>query len=122
MENALEILANLKSNKKTRKVFICSDMAELGRRSKKLHAQLAAHIIKAGVQVLITVGKLTKITAETVKSTAKRDLQVKSFKDTVSACNNLQELIKDSDIVLVKGSRAGKLEMAVEKLKELFVE
>jgi UDP-N-acetylmuramoyl-tripeptide--D-alanyl-D-alanine ligase len=95
-------------------------MTELGLQSKKLHIQLAAHIIKAEVQLLITVGKLAKITAQAVKSTAKHNLQIKSFKDTVSACNNLQELIKDSDIVLVKGSRANKLEMAVAKLKELF--
>lgn len=120
MESALKILANLKTNKKTRKVFICADMTELGLQSKKLHTQLAAHIIKAEVQLLITVGKLAQITAQAVKSNAKFDLQVKSFKDTVSACNNLQELIKDSDIVLVKGSRANKLEMTVAKLKELF--
>jgi len=47
-------------------------------------------------------------------------LQVKCFEDTLSVCNSLQELIKDNDIILVKGSRIAKLEMVTEKLKKLF--
>jgi UDP-N-acetylmuramyl pentapeptide synthase len=85
-----------------------------------LHAQLADSITKAKVRLLLTVGDLAKVTAETTKTNAQYDLQTKSFADTVSACNNLHKYIKDYDIVLVKGSRVAKLELAVEKLKELF--
>ena len=120
MENALHILANSNSSENSRKVFICGEMAELGGQSKKMHAKLAEAVIKAEVRLLITIGEFAKITAQTAKESANYDLQIKSFKDTLSACNNLQELVKDSDIVLVKGSRANKLEIAVEKLKELF--
>jgi len=70
--------------------------------------------------VLLTVGKFAKITADTAKTLAQYDLQTKSFQDTISACNNLHKYIKDYDIVLVKGSRVAKLELAVQKLKELF--
>ncbi|GAG17147.1 unnamed protein product, partial [marine sediment metagenome] len=63
---------------------------------------------------------VAKITAEAAEASAEYDLQTKSFDDTLSACNNLKEFIKDYDIVLVKGSRVAKLEMAIEKLKELF--
>jgi UDP-N-acetylmuramoyl-tripeptide--D-alanyl-D-alanine ligase len=119
MKNALDILANLKTEKR-RLAFICGDMAELGKQAEVLHAELGIAVAQAKVQLLLTIGKLTKITAETAKAAAKHDLEIKSFEDNLSACNNLEKFIKDYDIVLVKGSRVAKLEMAVEKLKELF--
>jgi UDP-N-acetylmuramoyl-tripeptide--D-alanyl-D-alanine ligase len=120
VKNALDMLVTLGSEKKQRLVFLCGDMAELGEHAEKLHAQLADSITKAKVRLLLTVGDLAKVTAETTKTLAQYDLHTKSFADTVSACNNLHKYIKDYDIVLVKGSRVAKLELAVEKLKELF--
>jgi UDP-N-acetylmuramoyl-tripeptide--D-alanyl-D-alanine ligase len=120
MKNALDILANLVLKEKRRAVFICGDMAELGRQTQDLHAELGAAVAHAKVRLLLTVGKSAKIVAKAAKNTAKYDLQTKSFTDILSACNNLKKFIKDYDIVLVKGSRVDKLEMAVEKLRELF--
>ncbi len=120
MRNALDILANLGSAEKRRLVFICGNMAELGQQAKHLHVELGVSIAQAKVRLLLAVGKFAKITTNAAKASAKYNLQTKSFEDTLSACNNLEEFIKDYDIVLVKGSRVAKLEMAIEKLKELF--
>ena len=120
MKNALDILANLGQGQNRRLVFICGDMAELGQQTRQLHAQLGDSIANAKVHLLLTIGKFAKIAAETAKENAKYDLQTESFEDTISACNNLEKFIKDYDIILVKGSRVAKLELAVEKLKELF--
>ncbi len=120
MKNALDTLADLVSKEKRRPVFICGYMAELGNQSERLHAKLGVSVARARIQLLLTVGKFAKITAEAAKDTAEYDLQTKSFADTLSACNNLEKFIKDYDIVLVKGSRVNKLEMAVKKLKELY--
>ena len=120
MKNALDILRNLNPDKKHRLVFICGDMAELGQQAEPLHTELAASIAQVQVQLLLAVGKFAKITAEATKRNAEYDLRTKCFEDALSACNNLQDSIKDYDIILVKGSRTAKLEMAVEKLKELF--
>jgi len=121
MKNALDILAYLDPAQKRRRVFICGDMAELGNQSKQFHAELGFMIAKAKVQLLIAVGKLAKIAAENAEKNATYDLQIKCFEDTLSACNNLHQFIKDNDIILVKGSRIAKLEMAVEKIKELTI-
>ncbi len=122
MKNALDILANFgKASKQNgRLVFICGDMAELGKQSENLHRQLGEHAAKTGVDVLLAVGKFAETVAETVKRTAKNHPETKCFPDTVSVCNNLEKFVKDSDIVLVKGSRASKLETVTEKLKQLF--
>lgn len=120
IKNALDILTNLDSDGKRRLVFICGDMAELGRQTERLHAELGPSIARVGVQLLMTVGKYAKIAAEAAKTSAEYDLQTKCYDDTFSACNNLKDSIKDYDIILVKGSRTAKLEMAVERLKQLF--
>lgn len=120
MKNALNILTNSDSTVGRRLVFICGDMAELGQQSQALHADLGASIAQAKVQVLLAVGKFAKTTAEAAKRTADYDLQTICFEDILSICDNLQEFIKDYDMILVKGSRTAKLEMAVEKLKQLY--
>jgi len=120
MKNALDILANLGSAENRRLVFICSDMAELGRQAQTLHEQLGAHVPKANVRLLLTIGNFANITTKSAKKSAKYNLQTKSFEDTASACNNLHDYIKDDDIILVKGSRIAKLETVIEKIKELF--
>jgi UDP-N-acetylmuramoyl-tripeptide--D-alanyl-D-alanine ligase len=119
MKNALDILANLAVNRKCRSVFICGDMAELGDSEQSLHRQLGEQIAKAGVNLLITLGNLASIAAESAKKTSP-DIQARSFTSNEELCNNLRDLVKDSDIILVKGSRVNKLELVVDKLKELF--
>ncbi len=120
MKNALDILANIGSFENRRLVFICGDMAELGPQSQDFHAELGASVAQAKVQLLIAAGEFAQVTAEAAKRTARHDLQAECFKDTASVCNNLQKFIKEDDIILVKGSRVARLEMAVEKLRQLF--
>ncbi len=120
MKNALDILADLASAAKRRPVFICGDMAELGQQTQPLHDRLGTHIAQARVQLLLAVGGLAKIAAESAKKAAKYNLQTECFSDTLSVCNNLEKFIKDTDIILVKGSRVAGLESAVRKLKEIF--
>jgi UDP-N-acetylmuramoyl-tripeptide--D-alanyl-D-alanine ligase len=127
MKNALDILANLASKsagcltaEKRRLVFICGYMAELGQHADALHAELGAAVAQAGVQLLLTIGESAEVVAQSAKDAAKYNLQTKSFADTVSACEILKKFIENYDIVLIKGSRINKLELVVEKLKELF--
>jgi len=123
MKNALDILANFRASrggKQGRLVFICGDMAELGGQSEALHARLGEDIAKAGVDVLLAVGKFAGIVTEAAKAKADYPIKLKCFKDTLLACNNLEKFVKNSDIILVKGSRASKLEKATERLRQLF--
>ena len=119
-KNALDILANLGAERAGRLVFICGDMAELGHQAEVLHGELGIAIAQAKVQLVLTVGDLAALAARAAKKTAIYDLRIKCFKDTDSACNNLQKFIKNDDIILIKGSRVARLERAAEKLTELF--
>jgi UDP-N-acetylmuramoyl-tripeptide--D-alanyl-D-alanine ligase len=119
MRNALEILVNLDPAGRRRLVFICGDMAELGPQTEHLHAELGINIAQAGVRLLLAVGRFAKVAAEAAQANADNYLEIKCFEDTASACNNLHEFIKDYDIILVKGSRVAKLEVVIDKLKEI---
>lgn len=120
MRNALDILAQIDQTGQRRLVFICGDMAELGRQAGPLHAELGKYIIQAKVQLLLTVGKFAETTAASVRANSGDNIQIKCYEDAASISNNLHKYIKDYDIILIKGSRVAKLETVVEKIKELF--
>ncbi|HUT31005.1 MAG TPA: UDP-N-acetylmuramoyl-tripeptide--D-alanyl-D-alanine ligase [Sedimentisphaerales bacterium] len=120
MQNALEILSNIDPAGKRRLVFVCGDMAELGQQSRYFHAQLGALAARTKVQLLLAVGEYARVTAGAAEEAAEDRLQTVCFDDAASVCNNLDKFVKQSDIILVKGSRVTGLETVVERLRELF--
>ena len=122
MANALDFLAQLgKAHSGRRLVFVCGPMLELGPESREFHRQLGEVIAQHGVALLLATGPDTDAVAEAAKETQSNNLQEYVFENTDSLCNNLERLVRCDDIILVKGSRVAKLEKAVSKLKELFV-
>jgi len=120
MKNAVEILNDLGEETNRRLVFICGDMAELGPQAPEFHKQLGSFIAHSDIRLLLTVGELAQIAAHTAKEKAPSRLTTKSFRDTLSLCNNLEFFIQADDVILVKASRKARLERAVEKLRMLF--
>jgi UDP-N-acetylmuramoyl-tripeptide--D-alanyl-D-alanine ligase len=120
MKNALAILHNLRpsggANHDRRLVFICGEMAELGPQTNPLHAELGAAVAQAGVDLLVAIGEAPRITARAAQDASVEDLRVRCFDDAASACDRLRDLIREDDIVLVKGSRMARLERVVERL------
>jgi UDP-N-acetylmuramoyl-tripeptide--D-alanyl-D-alanine ligase len=129
MKNALDILNTLSKNQnrraachgvaQRRRIFVCGDMAELGSQTEKLHIELGKQIAQSNVSLLLTVGHLAILAADEAKKSSSL-LETHSFVRVEQLCDNLPRIIRDSDIILVKGSRVNKLELAVEKLKTLF--
>jgi UDP-N-acetylmuramoyl-tripeptide--D-alanyl-D-alanine ligase len=121
MANALDALVRLGAARgRGRLVFICGDMAELGKQTCGLHDQLGRAVAAAAVQCLVAVGDLAGRAAAAAVEASGGRLKAHCFPDAVSACNKLEELIKEYDIVLVKGSRCVRLELAVETLGKIF--
>jgi UDP-N-acetylmuramoyl-tripeptide--D-alanyl-D-alanine ligase len=120
MRNALAILAGLRAGAPAgttrRTVFICGHMAELGAQSEALHAELGIEVARAGVDLLIAIGEPTRTTAAAAHDVATYDLQTVCFDDTASLCDNLERFVTEYDIILVKGSRAARLETVVQGL------
>jgi UDP-N-acetylmuramoyl-tripeptide--D-alanyl-D-alanine ligase len=113
MKNALGVLAAIAGSGR-RKVFICGPMRELGAMSGQLHAELGRQIAGAGVSLLLTAGPMP----ETVQSAT--GVESVTFANTQELANKLREFVRADDIILVKGSRAIRLELAVEQLKGIL--
>jgi len=121
MKNAVECLMQVAGTGAGRSVFICGQMAELGEESRQYHEQLGRLVASAGVDLLLTAGPLARVTAQAARDRARADFEFVAFDDTDSLCNNLLDIVRHGDIILVKGSRSARLEKAVEKLQELSV-
>jgi len=120
MQHALDTLADVDPSGKRRHVFICGEMAELGDQSEHFHRDLGRAIGTASVDLLLTVGPLAALCAETAGTTPDNCLQSACFADTILACERITEFIKDNDLVLVKGSRTSQLEKVIAVLQRRF--
>ncbi len=113
-KKAIEQLRIMKT--KGRRVIIAGEMKELGDYSKKAHYSLGRFIAQSKVDLLVTIGELTK-------EIGKGASQAGFRKENIFHCESNEEVVKSKelflpdDLILVKGSRAAHLEEVVEKLK-----
>ena len=114
LEQAIQTLGEFDT--KGKKVFVMGDMLELGKRSVTLHRDIAEKIIKAGIDTLITVGPLAYHAADVIKTKKRSNLKVYSCGCNIEARGILLGLLKDDDLVLVKGSRGMRMEKIIEEL------
>lgn len=98
MKSSLEILNNVKGNKK---IAVLGNMLELDNYSKKLHEEVGTYT--KDIDVLITVGDDAKYIAQT--SLAKEKY---SFDNNDDAINKLKEILDKDDVVLIKASNGMK--------------
>ncbi len=103
-----------------RRVAILGDIKALGEYSYKAHYDLGLDVIKSGVDVLITVGEQARHIAESACHSGMDSDFVISVDDAEDLYQELPDMIKSNDVILVKGSRAMKLERVTEFLKNNF--
>jgi UDP-N-acetylmuramoyl-tripeptide--D-alanyl-D-alanine ligase len=122
MKNALDLLVRVSGDRPGRKVFICGPMMELGEHSEHLHRELGEQIALAGVDVVLSIGRFSQIIFDAALANTTAAIETHYFENVNSLCDNLSNFIKPDDIILVKGSRSARLELAVERLRQLYAE
>jgi UDP-N-acetylmuramoyl-tripeptide--D-alanyl-D-alanine ligase len=108
LRKAIESLVELKNE--GRRILIMGDMLELGKRSIELHKEIGKLIANKPIDMLITLGKISKIAARVVQSESKDIKDVFSFDSKPELIYFLKDKIKSGDILLIKGSRALRME------------
>lgn len=103
-----------------RRVAILGDIKALGEYSYKAHYDLGADVVKSEVAVLVTVGEHARHIAEGACQCGMDSEFVVSVDDAEELYPLLSDFIKQNDVILVKGSRAMKLERVTEFLKNNF--
>jgi UDP-N-acetylmuramyl pentapeptide synthase len=110
LNQALEVLDNFKTA--GRKIFVMGDMLELGSSAYTFHRQAIRKV--AGVcDALITVGKLSNLAAQEASGILRSNIKdIFSCREIKQAKEILFNQISpgQEDIILVKGSRAMKME------------
>ena len=114
MRSALESLAGLKAG--GRGIAVLGDMGELGQESEEAHRQLGRLSARLGVDELFILGDNAEWVAEEALAAGMAPARVHVEKEHEAVGESIQELAGPGDWVLVKGSRAMKMERIVEIL------
>lgn len=111
VKNSLELLGKIKS----RKVFIFADILELDNFGESIHKNIGKVIIENKVDALITVGDLAKYTYGVVNA---NNIESYHYNNNQDLINEIDNIIKDGDTILIKGSHGMKLIEIVDYLKK----
>lgn len=104
---------------KRRKVAVLGSMLELGKFSDYCHQEVGKIINDRVVNYLITVGKETKLIAETAIKFGFNPKNIHQFENADQAIKQIKPLIQENDVILVKASNDMNLNKLVESLKEI---
>jgi len=103
-----------------RKVVIAGDMLELGSQGSEAHNKIGKLIAKSNIDLLVTVGELSRKMMEGALKEGMRKASLKHFDSAKEAAARISDLIKEHDLVLVKGSNSIRTDLVVKKLKATF--
>ena len=98
-----------------RRVAVLGDMAELGVQSEAAHVEVGRRAAELGIGQLFAIGKMAPVLAAAARKAGLS--RVIEFADVEAAKNAVKNFLKPGDVVLLKASRASRLERIAETLK-----
>jgi UDP-N-acetylmuramoyl-tripeptide--D-alanyl-D-alanine ligase len=113
LTSALETLRSLKT--KHRRIAILGDMMELGKHTSDAHRE-AGVLAATACDILVTVGLRSRALAESAIDSGLDEDSVLQFDNSVEAGKYIKEIIKEGDIILVKGSQSTRMEKVVYEI------
>jgi UDP-N-acetylmuramoyl-tripeptide--D-alanyl-D-alanine ligase len=111
---ALETAVEVAEQTGSRMVIALGDMLELGALSRELHIEAIRRAIATRPAALVVVGPETAQAAATLSSIA--GVQLTIAPDSTAAAAIVRALLRDGDLLLVKGSRGIAMERVIEGL------
>ena len=100
-----------------RRIFVCGDMCELGPASEDYHRRLGQAVSRSRVDLLLTVGVQASQTAQAALEAGMGRSYVQRSVSSRRLARLIKSMIRDEDVILVKGSRAMQMELVVEALQ-----
>ena len=125
--SALKTLKDIKSKRKSKKIAVLGDMMELGKHSVEEHYKIGK-IVAEVCDILVTVSVRSKKIAEGAQDALMSEENIFQFENAIEAGKNLKNIMKENDIILIKGSQSIRMEKVVlevmlepERAEELIV-
>lgn len=116
MVSSLNLLGQIKDK---RRIAILGDMLELGEYSLKFHYDLGEAVINNKVSKLITVGELSCEIDKRAMELGMRGEDIYHYDSEEECYSLLKDLVREDDIILVKGSHGIHLVNVVDYLVNL---
>jgi len=113
MERAVQTLKEVRTV--GRKIAVLGDMMELGQFSVREHEKVGA-LIADVADVLVTVGVRSRGIAEGALAHGMPESKIHQYEDARVAGKELEALLGEDDIILIKGSQSIRAERAVEEI------
>jgi UDP-N-acetylmuramoyl-tripeptide--D-alanyl-D-alanine ligase len=98
-----------------RRLAVLGDMAELGGHSEAAHEEVGRHAAELGVGQLFAIGKMAPAMARGARGAGLN--RVLEFADVESAALAVKSFVKPGDLLLLKASRATRLERLADILR-----
>lgn len=118
-ETALETFelgARIPLEEGQRKVAVVGEMLEYGNDSAKVHELLGAELAGLGYDALVGIGERAHDLLKGATDAGMDPSQIFHYTDQVEAGKFIQHELKQGDLVVIKGSKASKLESVVKEL------
>ena len=96
-----------------KKLVLLGDMLELGKKSKKLHKELSTVINRSDIDKVFVYGKHIKETFNLLS----RNKKGKVFNNLKEAYSHFCKIIRNNDLLMVKGSNATGLNRFSKNIK-----
>ncbi len=104
-----------KINSRGRKIYVLGDMLELGKYSYQEHKRIGK-IVAQHSDILVTVGLRSRGFVEGALEEKMSEKCIFQYENSISAGKEWQNLLKERDILLVKGSQGVRMEKFIEEI------
>ena len=118
MKAAIDVLQDVAAG--NRRIAVLGDMLELGEWSDNAHFEIGQYLLKHNIEIIITVGDLSKQIALGARESLQNRNKIFSFDSNKEASDFLKSSVEIGDVILVKGSRGMKMEQIVEELLSIY--
>lgn len=112
---AISSLGALQPEEGARRIAVLGDMLELGDDAPKFHADLAAPLVEAGIDLVFTAGPNMQRLSEALP----KRMRGGHGANSAEAAANVTRAVRPGDVVMVKGSLGSRMRVVVEALKDL---
>jgi UDP-N-acetylmuramoyl-tripeptide--D-alanyl-D-alanine ligase len=100
-----------------RRVLVLGDMRELGPQAERCHAELGRAAGRSSAAVIVAVGAFSRIVVDGAIATAGGGKRTHAFPRVEDAATCLERIIAPGDVVLLKGSRAVRMERLIPAIE-----
>ena len=110
---AIETMGEIES---LRKIVVLGDMLELGEETEEGHERIARKFLEIKGDIFLAVGKRMQFAVSELIKHNFNESNIFSFSNSVEAGIKLQEIIREGDLALIKGSQGARMEKVVEEV------